>query len=71
MNRAYREKKTDLVHYVNGEHIVIGEAIIGFDGTYLDITAKITLDNISDLYRITVDNVDHISIALTKPYIKE
>lgn len=35
-------KKVDLVHYFGGERRVIGEAYIDLDGSYLDVTAKIT-----------------------------
>jgi len=36
-------KKVPLVHYVDGERRVIGEAVVETDGSYIDITAAVTV----------------------------
>jgi len=51
-------KSVDLVHYVDGERVVIGKAVVDFDGTHFDITAKITHDDGSGIY-----GNEHLSIG--------
>lgn len=55
------KKKVDLVHYINGERVVIGKAVVSFDGQQYDITASITHDDTSGLFE---KEMSYLSIGL-------
>lgn len=63
-----KSKHVDLVHYVKGERVVIGKAVVEFDGCHLDITAKITHDDGSGVYQDFHNEVDlkHLSIEFDR-----
>lgn len=54
-------KKVPLVHYVDGERQVIGEAVVSTDGSYLDITATVTSPAYRSLF--PTENLSYLSLG--------